>query len=166
MCGKGAAALSPGAGSAGRRSARPVLAQPLLRLPQSHPGDTRGLRAHLIFLTDVDEGRDAHVEGPGTAVAPLAKPRRPERERQLAGVPHNRFRVTLRGGVIEIGGARGSIPRRAGDGAHAVGRVSRTLCTGPGADTTSRFQPLEWCRLFILRVNSLLAPYLTSSLKS
>lgn len=95
-----AAALSPGAGSPGRRPPRP--ARP--RLGPSHPTAPpippwrpRGPGAHLVFLTDIDEGRDAHGEGRGAADAPLANHASRKRELTRSVAPHNRFRVTSRG---------------------------------------------------------------------
>lgn len=76
--------------------------------PSNSPRATRGPRAHLIFLTDIDEGRDAHGEDPGTAEAPL--PNHADRKRDLsrAAVLYNRFRVTARqpwqGGATEWAG--------------------------------------------------------------
>lgn len=58
-------------GAASRRSAATQPFTPL-GLPDPRLGGPRGAGAHLIFLTDVDKGRDAHGEGLGATATPLA----------------------------------------------------------------------------------------------
>lgn len=111
-------------GAASRRSAATQPFTPL-GLPDPRLGGPRGAGAHLIFLTDVDKGRDAHGEGLGATATPLANHADRKKEQALLVAPHNRFRVTVRGGLE----GRSHRDRR-GHG----GQSRRALCPRLGTD--------------------------------